>query len=114
MIERIFTAAERDSTLQDAYAVVSDLADVLDVSKAGLASWEGAKKAYNERVDRLESQIIVLSRGTGLIMSWGPRGTPFALVANMFLWGTGGMHATQRSPPCTPGQIGNPSPANTP
>ena len=31
---------------------------MLDLSPAGSAEWEGCKKKYNDRIDRIESQII--------------------------------------------------------
>ena len=86
MIDRIFTAAERDNTLKDAYALVAEI-DVLDTSQGGSAAWETAKKAYNEKVDRLESQIIAKLRDElgaargGSTRFWGARGGSAPLAA---------------------------------
>lgn len=39
-----------------AYKVFTDV-DPLDVSRTGLDNWEAAKKQYNDKIDRVESQI---------------------------------------------------------
>jgi hypothetical protein len=49
------------SKINEAYNLFNSI-NILDISKEGFQQWEQTERAYNQKIDKVESQITTLLR----------------------------------------------------